>query len=109
MLQYTMGKMKELTLDEEFSKILTEVMTREMEQEMLKMEHELLSSKELIVDDSWSKAPFNTSKFTWPFASRLGEVVEWIHLNSTGGYRLLGQDFWFQNKKDLTAFILKWS
>lgn len=94
MLQYTMGKMKELTLDEEFSKILTE------------MEHELLK---LIVDDSWSKAPFNTSKFTWPFASRLGEVVEWIHLNSTGGYRLLGQDFWFQNKKDLTAFILKWS
>lgn len=102
MLQYTMGKMKELTLDEEFSKILTEVMTREME-------HELLSSKELIVDDSWSKAPFNTSKFTWPFAPRLGEVVEWIHLNSTGRYRLIGQDFWFQNKKDLTAFILKWS
>jgi hypothetical protein len=97
-----MGKMKELTLDEEFSKILTEVMTREME-------HELLSSKELIVDDSWSKAPFNTSKFTWPFAPRLGEVVEWIHLNSTGRYRLIGQDFWFQNKKDLTAFILKWS
>ena len=99
MLQYTMGKMKELTLDEEFSKILTEVMTREMEHELLK----------LIVDDSWSKAPFNTSKFTWPFAPRLGEVVEWIHLNSTGGYRLLGQDFWFQNKKDVTAFILKWS
>lgn len=65
--------------------------------------------KETRMKQGWVKAPFTTENFLWPFEHRLDEVMAWIHVNATGEYRVFGKEFWFRRKKDLTAFILKWS
>lgn len=57
----------------------------------------------------WVKAPFTTDKFSWPFDYKLDEVVAWIHVNHTNDYKVFGKEFWFKDKKDLTAFVLRWA
>lgn len=65
--------------------------------------------EESLEADGWVKAPFSTGKFLFPFVFRLDDVSAWIHQNTTAPYRIVGDSFWFQSEKDLTAFILKWS
>lgn len=64
---------------------------------------------ETLMKHGWKKAPFDTSKFTWPMEYKLDDVVAWMHVNATGAYKVFGNDFWFQRDKDLTAFVLRWA
>lgn len=57
----------------------------------------------------WTKAPFTTDKFSWPFEFRIDEVTAWIHTHATDEYNVVGKEFWFKSPQDLTAFILRWS
>lgn len=87
---------------------LARILSEEIDNEVVNNIREIVEKNELM-KKGWVKAPFGTDKFSWPFEYRLEEVSEWIHLNATGEYRIFGKEFWFQSKKDLTAFILKWS
>ena len=57
----------------------------------------------------WVKAPFTTDQFVWPFEHRISEVTQWMHINVAGEYKVFGKEFWFRDKKDLTAFVLRWA
>lgn len=37
------------------------------------------------------------------------DTAEWIHLNATGDYKLLKGRWFFENPKDATMFVLRWS
>jgi hypothetical protein len=99
-----MGKIKELTIEDEFAKILTEEMVQEMDNEIIES-----ITGELLLLDGWVKAPFGTDKFTWPFAHQVDAVAAWIHANATDDYRISNKQFLFKSEQDLTAFILRWA
>jgi hypothetical protein len=56
----------------------------------------------------WVRAPFTTDRFTWPFEFRIDQVMHWLDINATSEYQVFGKEFWFRDKKDLTAFVLRW-
>lgn len=64
--------------------------------------------RQIYMKSGWSKAPFTTDKFTWPFLKHdIASVAAWIHTHATDEYKIIGKEFWFKGEKDLTAFILK--
>jgi hypothetical protein len=65
--------------------------------------------RKICMEKGWVQAPFKTDKFIWPFEHKLAEVVAWIHVNHTDEYQVFGNEFWFKSKKDLTAFVLRWT
>lgn len=89
-----------IDLENELTKQLQEEIDKEIVNNIIRNECML---------KGWTEAPFKTDKFTWPFEHRLEEVVEWVHIHATEDYKFFGNEIWFKSKKDLTAFILKWS
>jgi hypothetical protein len=87
---------------------ILEQMAREIAKEI---DQSIINSmvEETLKDDGWVNAPFKTGKFLFPSVFRLDEVTAWLQQNTIAPYRIIGDTFWFQNEKDLTAFILKWS
>lgn len=92
------------TIDGKMMQILAEEIAKEIDQEIING-----IARETLMKQGWVKASFTTDRFVFPFEYRLDEVSAWIHTNATGEYKIFGKEFWFQRKKDLTAFILKWS
>lgn len=92
------------SIEDELLEQLAEEVAKEIDAEIINSMIE-----ESLVADGWVKAPFSTGKFLFPFVFQLDDVSAWIHQNATAEYRIIGDHFWFESEKDLTAFILKWS
>lgn len=91
-------------ISDKFAKLLREEIDREIvEGAVSSILRKTLSSQ------GWVSAPFTIDQFMWPLPHRLDDVMEWVHKNSQGGYRVVGKEFWFEQEQDLTTFVLRWS
>jgi hypothetical protein len=94
--------MKELSLEDEFAKILSEEMTKEIDKEIV----ETMVLEEL-VSVGWVKSPVQRP---WgPFHDWASETAEWCHLHCAGNYRFLVNHWYFERPGDATAFTLRWA
>jgi hypothetical protein len=94
-------------LEEKFAKQLSEEIAREIDKEII----EILMI-EMLTDKGWIQTKINPAfnnntamyRSTW-----YAETAEWVHINSTGDYKMLQGQWLFKEPKDATLFILRWS
>jgi hypothetical protein len=94
-------------LEEKFAKQLSEEIAREIDKEII----EILMI-EMLTDKGWIQTKINPAfnnntamyRSTW-----YAETAEWVHINSTGDYKMLQGQWLFKEPKDATMFILRWS
>ena len=49
----------------------------------------------------WTKIPHERK-------ARLSEIIEWIRKNASGDYKLIHNQWWFENSSDAMHFIIRW-
>lgn len=71
---------------------------------------------DVLKDEGWIETKINPafgkSIFGKPIVPEIdwyAETAEWIHLNAQGDYKLLKGQWLFNDPRDATAFLLKWS
>ena len=100
------------TFKNEIDKILDEAgkrMAREIDQEVIDT-----ITMEILNKEGWTQTNVNPafSKYgmmSVPFEDWYSRTAEWIHLNAQGDYKLLKGQWLFEDPKDATMFILRWS
>jgi hypothetical protein len=80
------------------------------------IDEELLADMKiaLLVDQGWTQTNVNPAftdmgMLSGRFEEWYSQTAEWIHLNTRGDYRLIKGQWLFQNPRDATLFILRWS
>jgi hypothetical protein len=93
-------------LEEKFASELSREIAREIDKEII----EILMI-EILKDKGWIQTKINPAfnntamyRSTW-----YAETAEWVHKNATGDYKLLKGQWLFEDPKDATMFILRWS
>ena len=86
-----------IDLEDELAKVLQEEIDREIINDIHRRDCML---------KGWTELPFKTDGI---LPDTIGKMAEWLHLHAIGDYRFFGNEIWFENKQDLTAFILRWS
>jgi hypothetical protein len=94
-------------LEEKFASELSREIAREIDKEII----EILMI-EILKDKGWIQTKINPAfnnntamyRSTW-----YAETAEWVHKNATGDYKLLKGQWLFEEPKDATMFILRWS
>ena len=81
-------------------------MAREIDKQLLE---DLMT--DVLIHDGWTQTKINPAfggsivpEFDWYI-----ETAEWVHRNATGDYKLLKGQWLFEDPKDATMFILRWS
>lgn len=97
-----------LSIEDEIANHLAQQISDEIDKELVNQLLEEIE-KDKCMKQGWVKAPFTTDYFKYNSLTQIEDVAAWIHLNTTGEYKIFGKEFWFQRKKDLTAFCLKWA
>jgi hypothetical protein len=94
-------------LEEKFASELSREIAREIDKEII----EILMI-EILKDKGWIQTKINPAfnnntamyRSTW-----YTDTAEWVHKNATGDYKLLKGQWLFEDPKDATMFILRWS
>ena len=93
------------SLEDELLATFTEEIAREIDKEILET-----IMIDVLTDEGWTLTKINhifgdvVSRNDW-----YSKTAEWIHLNAQGEYKLLNGQWLFENKKDATMFILRWT
>lgn len=69
---------------------------------------------DVLKDEGWIETKVNPAftdmgMLSGRFEDWYSKTAEWIHLNAQGDYKLLKGQWLFNNPRDATAFLLKWS
>lgn len=69
---------------------------------------------EILIEDGWTQTKINPplSKYGMmgePFEDWYSKTAEWCHLYAQGEYKLLKGQWLFNDPRDATMFILRWS
>ena len=96
-----------MDLEEKFASELSREIAREIDKEII----EILMI-EILKDKGWIQTKINPAfnnntamyRSTW-----YTDTAEWVHKNATGDYKLLKGQWLFEEPKDATMFILRWS
>jgi hypothetical protein len=94
-----------------------------LEQEMMESKAKEIQeqiNKELFEDlmtgvltkDGWTQTNINPAFGKSHLVAEIdwySRTAEWIHLNAKGDYKLMKGQWLFENSKDATMFILRWS
>ena len=69
---------------------------------------------DVLKDEGWIATKVNPAftdmgMLSGRFENWYSETAEWIHLNARGDYKLLKGQWLFNDPRDATAFLLKWS
>ncbi len=67
---------------------------------------------ESVTKDGWTGTDINPAFGNGPspeLSDWYAKTAEWIHLNAVGDYQLIKGQWYFNNPKDATMFILRWS
>ena len=94
-------------LEEEFASILSEEIAREIDKEILDT-----LILDVLTSEGWVQTKINPAFGLYSVhnnSSWYAETAEWVHINATGDYKLLKGQWLFEEPKDATMFILKWS
>jgi hypothetical protein len=93
-------------LEQDMLDRMAEEMAREIDKQLLDdLMIDILTKK-----DGWTQTRINPafvdiiSNNDW-----YAETAEWIHLNAQGDYKLLKGQWLFEDPRDATMFILRWS
>ena len=100
------------TFKNEIDKILDEAgkrMAREIDQEVIDT-----ITIEILINDGWIQTNLNPAFSEYgmmkkPFEDWYSKTAEWVHLNTQGNYKLLKGQWLFNDPRDATMFILRWS
>ena len=94
-----------MTLEDEIASTLSEQIAKQIDKELL---DDIMLN--LLTKDGWTRARINPA-FTDIVSNNdwYTTTAEWIHLNIRGDYKLLKGEWIFEDAKDATLFILRWS
>lgn len=70
--------------------------------------------RDVLIESGWTPANINPTSseygmLTRPFEDWYSRTAEWVHLNAQGKYKLVKGQWLFQDPRDATLFILRWS
>ena len=70
--------------------------------------------RDSLTKDGWTQTNINPAFSEYgmmvkPFEDWYSKTAEWVHLNATGDYKLVKGQWLFEDPKDATMFILRWS
>jgi hypothetical protein len=85
-----------IDLEDEIARILQDGINAEIVNEAIRKDCML---------KGWIEAPFKVDHVK----EEIVKLVDWLKANTTEQYQLFGNEIWFMSKKDLTAFVLRWS
>ena len=95
-----------MSLEKDILDSMARDMAREIDKELL---DDLMT--DILVDGGWTQTKINPAfgGSIVPEIDWYGRTAEWIHLNAKGDYKLLKGQWLFEDPKDATMFILRWS
>ena len=69
---------------------------------------------EILIEDGWTQTKINPPLSEYgmmgkPFEDWYSKTAEWCHLYAQGEYKLLKGQWLFNDPRDATMFILRWS
>jgi hypothetical protein len=100
-----------MSLEQEIANDLATKIAKQIDRELL---DDIMTK--ILIEDGWTETKINPA-FTdigmnivpSRFDDWYTKTAEWIHLNAQGDYKLLKGQWLFENPKDATMFILRWS
>jgi len=87
-----------VTLEEEIANKIADQMTEDIDREML---------WGILEQAGWTRTGYYAETFIGQ--SVIDEIQEWVKNNARGNYKCYLTDFIFEDSKDATWFILRWS
>ena len=97
-------------LEEEMLDHAAKNIAREIDKELL----DIIMIDVLTKDEGWILTKVNPAfadigMLSGKYEEWYSKTAEWIHLNAQGDYKLLKGQWLFEDPRDATMFILKWS
>jgi len=97
-----------MSLEDDIAQSLAEDMAKQLDKELL---DDLMTN--VLLNEGWTGTGFLNPAFGKPSIlpnfDWYTETAEWIHLNVRGDYKLLKGQWLFEDPRDATMFILRWS
>jgi hypothetical protein len=68
----------------------------------------------ILINDGWTETNLNpaytdTGMLSGKYEEWYSKTAEWVHINAQGEYKLVKGQWLFEDPKDATMFILRWS
>jgi hypothetical protein len=109
MTGFASKRAKASDLEKEIAQSLADEIAKEIDKEILDT-----FMTDILVEEGWIKTKVNPAftdlgMLSGRFENWYSETAEWIHLNAQGRYKLLKGQWLFEDPRDATMFILRWS
>ena len=97
------------TLEQDVMDRMTKQMADEIDQEIIDN-----ITLEILIEDGWIQTNLNPAFSEYgmtkkPFEDWYSKTAEWCHLYAQGEYKLVKGQWLFNDPRDATMFILRWS
>jgi hypothetical protein len=95
-----------MSLEEDIANDMATKIAKQIDKDLL---DDLMT--DILVDGGWIQTKINPAfgGSIVPEIEWYAETAEWIHINARGDYKLLKGQWLFEDSRDATMFILKWS